>query len=581
MASAACAADLSPDHWPLEERESAERQEFQSWAPLKSDLREGKAGVISATVSPVAVEAGLEALRHGGNAADAAATVALTQVTTQLGSVVSYAGIMTMLYYDAGTGRVWSLDAGYGTYRHETDPKTIPPSDISELTGGPPPALAGDLGRQTLVPGFMAGFEAMQKRFGRLKFADTLAPAIWYAENGVKVSTPLSYFFRMRQKQLSRTEEGLRFLHQAGNDLPKIGDTFRQPTLAATLRAVARRGAAYMYTGAWAEDYVDAVRREGGKVDADDLRRYQPEWSEAASTTVFEHTVYTNGGSSYAPYQLLTALNAAESMKLDQAGPYWSDVGTFRALTRLGDVVAGAPTLNPALEQALKAHGVDTSQAGQRTKAYAAALAALLPSLYVTADASTHHSNALVVVDKDGDIAVVTHTINSVIWGDTGIVVGGIPIPDSAGFQQQRLASIAPGGRLPNEIADTLVMQGTHPVLATACIGSSLLPETLRIVVSNVAQHQPLATVVAAPPLLVNLDPHRFSQPLSQRAVVVPAGAYDRPYLDALRRSGMTVEELPAERVTSVRGTVATVGLNGPMRQAPEAAGVMVYAGTQ
>ena len=73
------------------------------------------------------------------------------------------------------------------------------------------------------------------------------------------------------------------------------------------------------------------------------------------------------------------------------------------------------------------------------------------------------HSNAVVVIDKEGNIAAITHTINSVIWGDTGIVVGGIPIPDSAGFQQARLATIKPGDRVPNEMVQTIVFPGDTP----------------------------------------------------------------------------------------------------------------------
>ncbi|HUO98312.1 MAG TPA: gamma-glutamyltransferase [Rhizomicrobium sp.] len=578
------AADLSPAHWPAGTREKAEAREYQGWAPAAAQVRQGSGGIISATVSPVAIEAGLQTLRKGGNAADAAASVALTQVATQLGSVVSYAGIMTALYYDAKTGKVVSLDAGYATYKGETAPASIPQSDISLLTGGPAPQEKKDLGRQTLVPGFMAGMEALEKRFGRLRFADTLAPAIWYAENGVKVSPTLGFFFKTRQAQLSRTEEGKRFLEQAGNDLPQAGDVFRQRELAATLKAVARHGAQTMYTGAWAKTFVEFVRRDGGKVAAEDLAAYRPEWSDAASTTVFAHTVYTNGGTSLAPYQLLTALNAAEAMNLDKLGPYWSDAETFRALNRLGEVVAGAPVLLPATEAALKAKGVDTSPAGQRTKAYAEALAAILPSLYAVHDADTHHSNALVVVDKDGNVAVVTHTINSVIWGDTGIVVGGIPIPDSAGFQQKRMETVAPGARLPNEIADTLVTDGKgRPVLASGCIGSSLLPETLRVIVSLVAQHQQLAATAAAPPLLININPKAYEMPFAQRPVIVPAGAYDADLLGKLRADGTTVAEIPGLVVGSVRGTLALVAIDPDTgaRSAPEAPGVMVFSGTE
>ena len=71
---------------------------------------EGATILVTGIGSPVAVHAGAEALRQGGTAADAAATVALTQVATDLGSVISYAGAMELIYFDAKTGKVSVLD---------------------------------------------------------------------------------------------------------------------------------------------------------------------------------------------------------------------------------------------------------------------------------------------------------------------------------------------------------------------------------------------------------------------------------------------------------------------------------------
>ena len=363
-AAGARAADFSPDSWPIEAKRSAETQELQGWAPAAPRLVQGPGGVIAATVSPIAVQAGLAILRKGGTAADAAASVALTQVATQLGSVVSYAGIMTVVYYDAKTGTVSSLDAGFGTWRKETDPASIPPSDISALTGGTPPEISEGLGRQVLVPGFMAGIEALQKRFGRYSLAQSLQPAIWYAKNGMTVSPTLAALFQMRRKQFERTDAGRAFLSQSGRAVPLAGDVFKQPQLAATLTAVARDGARTMYTGAWAKDFVAAVRRDGGKADLADLAAYRPVWSDAAKTKVFGHTVYTNGGASLAPYQFLTALNAAEALKLDARGPYWRDADTLHVLTELGAVTAGAPVIHPAVAKIMTDRGIDPSRGG-------------------------------------------------------------------------------------------------------------------------------------------------------------------------------------------------------------------------
>lgn len=579
--SVASAADLSPGTWPAADRQRVEAQETQSWSPTQAQVVSGSEGMVSATVSPIAVYAGVQALKQGGNAADAAATVALTQITTQLGSVVSYAGVFTMVYYDAKTHRIYSMDAGYNAYLGETDPKSIPQGDLGVLNFGRTPAAAGAFGRETLVPGFMAGVEAMHQRFGRLPFKDLFAPAIWYDEHGVPVSDHLQGFFKMRQTALARTAEGRAFMAQAGGDTPAHGALFVQPELARTLTAVSEHGAAYMYTGPWAQDFVRIVQREGGKATMEDLARYRPIWSEPYRVGVFGHEVYMNGAPHYGAYNLIPALNLAEAMKLDQKGPYWSDVDTFRDLARITETVTAAPQLSPAVAGQLKAHGVDPSPQNQLTKAYAAEVAPLMDALYTPPmDNDPHHSNSIVVVDKEGNIAAITHTINSVVWGGTGIVVDGIPIPDSGGFQQARLAAMAPGGRLPHEIIDTIVLDPAgKPVLATGSIGSSLVPETIRTLVGVLGQHQDLATVMAHPPLLSRFSLDGKDPPPNERPVSLQESAYDPAFIAKLKASGVLMADTTAQMSGALRGTLAAVAIDPAtgQRTAADQPGVMVF----
>jgi len=227
----------------------------------------------------------------------------------------------------------------------------------------------------------------------------------------------------------------------------------------------------------------------------------------------------------------------AEAMQLDRKGPYWSDPVTFQALSRISEVVSGAPVLNAKVVAFLKSKEIDTAPANQLTKAYATRVAPILDEMFaVPADEAPHHSNGIVVIDKDGNIAAITHTINTVVWGDTGIIVDGIPIPDSAAFQQARLASIKPGDRLPHEIIDTIVLQGDRPVLATASIGASLVPESLRVLLGVLGQHQDLATLMAKPALLANLDFGNIDQPPAARAVPLVQGAYSPEFIAQLNR---------------------------------------------
>jgi len=585
-AAAGHGADLSPAKWPAAERERLEQLENQTWAPFEAQSIESRGGIVSATVSPVAVYAGVQTLKQGGNAADAAATTALTQVTVQLGSVVSYGGIFTMLYYDAGTQKVYSMDAGYNSYLGETDPKSIPVSDLGPLPGkaAAPPTAGGAKGRETLVPGFMAGVEAMHHRFGRLPFRALFAPAIYYAEHGVQISPTLQYFFTVRAKYLSRTPEGRQFMRQAGSEMPKAGDRFVQSELARTLKAVSERGARYMYTGAWGENFVRIVQREGGRVTAEDLKRYEPIWNAPRQETVFGHTVYVNGAPHTGGYALFAGLNLAEALKLDQQGPYWTDPQTFRSLARIAQFIASAPAIDRGAAAFLTGRGVDITADAQLGKGYAAALAPLLGELFAPpAETGPKHSNAIVVVDSEGNIAVVTHTINAVIWGDTGIVVDGIPIPDSAAFQQLNLATIKPGDRVPHQIIDTIAFEGDAPVLATASIGSSLVPESIRVHLGVLGQHQSLATVMAAPPLLATLDAGDWNRPLSQRAVSIPQGAYGPDFMAKLKPLGLKLVEIPAATAGAVRGTLAAVAIDPKTgkRTGVNQPGVMVFGGTE
>jgi gamma-glutamyltranspeptidase/glutathione hydrolase len=538
------AADLSPAKWPPDEKAHAESQELSVF-PTKARLVEGRSGLVAATLSPVAALAGIEALKQGGTAADAASTIALTQITMGLGSYVSYAGILQLVYYDHRTRKLYSLDAGWNSYLGETAPQTIPAGDD------------GAAGPKTLVPGFMAGIEAMHQRFGRLPFQSLFQPAIWYAGKGVTISPLLASYFAIREKYLARNPEGSKFLHQAGNPMPKAGDRFIQTDLAGTLRAVAKHGAAYMYTGDWARQFVDAVRREGGQASLEDMRRYRPVWSEPRSTTFVEHAVFAPGGSNEGGRQVLEALNLIEEMQIDRARPYFEDWTTFRDLSALLQFVELGPYTPPAVADFQRRHGLHFSPEDRDTKEYARGMAPLLES------GPPRHSDAIVVADRWGNVAALVHSINTMPWGTTGIVAGGIPIGDPAALQQARLAAIQPGDRVPNDMAPVIVMRGGQPVMAIATVGSSLVAETVRILLGTFGNRLDLQTVLEAPPLLYNFQPLQSGETALRRTQLVPQGAYHPDFLSHLTAAGVAVEDQSRLQVLTIKGT-AVVGAIDP-----------------
>jgi gamma-glutamyltranspeptidase / glutathione hydrolase len=574
---------LSPSNWSKAARESVEKLESLTVSPLEMRRIEGTGGLVSATVSPIAVHAGIKALKLGGSAADAAAATALTQIATQLGSVVSYAGVFTMVYYDAKAGKVYSMDAGFNSYLNETDPKSIPVSDLGpELAKfAPKPTEGGARGRETLVPGFMAGVEAMHKRFGRLPFRDLFEPAIWYAEHGIRISRSLQYYFTFRGKALSRTLEGRQFSRQECGETPKAGDLFLQLELAKTLKAVGEQGSRYMYTGQWGQDFVRIIQREGGKVTEEDMKRYKPIWSEPYKETIFGRTVYVNGPPHLGAYALFVGLNLAEALKLDRKGPYWSDAEAFQAITRISQIAASSPALGKETSSVLRGKGVDISPGAQLGKVYARAVVPVLGQIFAPRSGSSDpkHSNAIVAIDREGNIAAVTHTINAVIWGDTGIVVDGVPIPDSAGFQQTTLAALKPGERVPHQIIDTIAFDGDKPVLATGSIGVSLIPESIRVLLGVLGRHEDFATVMVAPPLLAEIGSRNVAPTGPRERASIPHGRYGAEFIAKLNARGANVTELPGATAAALRGTLAAVAIDpkSGKRIAVNQPGVMVF----
>lgn len=97
--------------------------------------------------------------------------MALTEIATQLGSCISYAGILQLTYFEGKSGKVYSVGTGWNSYRGESDATSIPTSQLG-LPGlsNKGDSNSGSEGRKTLVPDFLASIEAMYKRFGKLPF---------------------------------------------------------------------------------------------------------------------------------------------------------------------------------------------------------------------------------------------------------------------------------------------------------------------------------------------------------------------------------------------------------------------------
>ncbi len=229
----------------------------------------------------LAAEAGLELLKAGGNAIDAAvAASAMLQVVYPF--VCGLGGDVFMIVYDATSGKLHGLNGSGRSARAATVERyrdlgytTMPVLGIHTVT----------------VPGCASGWVEAEERFGRLGLAQALAPAISYAEEGVAVGPDL-------HAALARTSarEGIhRSWHThflPGGSVPPAGAVIRFPTLARTLRAIAKDGAATFYRGEIAEQIAAFFAREGGLITRDDLAAHQSEWVMPLSVPFADLRIY-------------------------------------------------------------------------------------------------------------------------------------------------------------------------------------------------------------------------------------------------------------------------------------------------
>src|SRR5207245_10685060 len=134
------------------------------------------------------------------------------------------------------------------------------------------------------VPGVVAGWDALRKRFGALPFSMSLAPAIFHAENGFPLMEITAGLWTRSEKLLGEHPNS-RATFLVDGRAPGAGQIFRNPALARSLRRIAEQGRDGFYKGPTAQAIVDVVRERGGVMTLDDLGEFQSEWVEPIETT--------------------------------------------------------------------------------------------------------------------------------------------------------------------------------------------------------------------------------------------------------------------------------------------------------
>lgn len=232
-----------------------------------------------ATSQPVAALAGVDILRRGGNAVDAAvATAAMLNVVEPMSTGIG--GDAFAIIHMAKDSRTYGLNAsGRAPYA-----ATLEEMQRRVRTAGQS-AIPGNSLLAATVPGTVSGWVESVSRYGRLPLSEVLQPAIEAAENGFAVTQQIGQSWIGSERLLASRPDSARTWLLPDGRAPRPGQVFKNPRLAATLRLIAEGGGEAFYRGPIAEKIVAYSEENGGLFSADDFRDHTATWVDPIRVT--------------------------------------------------------------------------------------------------------------------------------------------------------------------------------------------------------------------------------------------------------------------------------------------------------
>lgn len=499
-------------------------------APLLTEAQTAQfaSRAMIASNSTPASEAGIEILKKGGNAVDAAvATGFALAVTLPEAGNLGGGGYMVIRMAD---GTEAALDF------RETAPAAASRDMYVDAQGKvTSESMVGY--KAAGVPGSVAGLCAAQERFGKLPLATVMEPAIRLAERGFVVD---SFTFRAIAKSASLLEQfaGKSVFLPKGAP-PPIGSKLVQPALAATLRLIAKEGPTAFYQGDIARMIADDMQRNGGLITMQDLAAYQPLWKDPVRTPYHKHTILgmplsSSGGLTMS--QIFQAMEWALPIRAPQGMTYMIILGNaMRSAFKYRNTELG-----------------DTTSQREGTE-------------------TTHYS----VVDSAGNAVATTTTINSLFGAGAYVASAGFflnnemddftvrpGVPNQFGLIMGDQNAIAPGKRPLSSMSPTIVLDKDNKVLLVAGSrgGPRIITSTVQVILNVIDHKMSLADAMRAGRIHHQQLPDTL---LYEPGWISPATA------DSLRLAGVAIKETPSvglvDAVLRVKGGYE--GMDDPRRQ--------------
>ncbi len=492
-----------------------------------TSLRSGRSPVLAregaiATSQPLAAFAGLEVLREGGNAVDAAiaAAAALNVVEPQSTGI---GGDMFMIYWDNSEKRLMGLNGSGRSPRGATLERyrkegfmAAPPAGIFSVT----------------VPGAFDGWCSALDRCGSGKksLADLLAPAIRYAEDGFPLTPIIGNAWRLQEEKLAAHDASKRTFLPGGR-APKVGEVFRNPNLAATLRLLSEEGREAFYHGPVAEAIVAASRELGGLFGLEDFADTRCTCVEPIRGDYrgYELCEIPPNGQGLAA---LLCLNILEGFPLPDLSYGCAD-HLHLAIEAMTLAFADRDKYIADMDHAdVPLEGLLSQEFGEKRRGLIAEDSASNPLPGIPPGWSD--TIYLTVADRDGNMcsfinSLFAHFGSGITAGDTGVMLQS----RGSGFslEEGHLNCIAPGKRPFQTIIPGFVMKDGEPWMSYGVMGGDMQPQGHVQVLSNMVDFgMNIQEAIEAPRFRI----------LGGREVAVELGVPDA-VLDELRQRGHAV----------------------------------------
>lgn len=453
----------------------------------------GRGGMV-VSQNEIATKIGVDILRKGGNAVDAAvATGFALAVTLPRAGNVGGGGYMVvhMAAHGATPAQTIAIDY-YGQAPHATTP------DLLLNEKGEFDSRKGMSMKGVAIPGTVMGLWEAHQRFGSLKWATLIAPAIELAKKGVILSDDEAQATAARKDVMSRDAAALAAYFKPGGTPYAAGERFKQPDLAWTLGQIAQKGPDGFYKGPVADRIAASMKAGGGVIDLEDLANYravvsEPIWSD-----------YRGYRIAYMP-PTSSGVSVAEAMNILETFP----VGELKWGSAAGLHILAETLKITAADRRLVGGGPDwrTPVAGLVSKAYAAERAKLVrpdavldaktlpdgnPYPFESKD-TTHFS----VADAQGNAVSNTYTL-SASYGAHVVATGtGVLLNNSLGnlawgarAKEQKSTLPVPGKRVGSTITPLIVFRNDRPWLVSGTPGGGYIVATMVQMLSNVIDHK-------------------------------------------------------------------------------------------